>query len=62
MHVPAYAAVDIGIQLEEYRGVAWSVVKTIGIDIDIIPSDEDESEPESECIACMFILAEQTRF
>jgi hypothetical protein len=54
MHVPAYAAVDIGIQPEEYRGVAWSVVKTIGIDI--IPSDDGEPDPEFECIACMFML------
>jgi hypothetical protein len=34
-------------------------VKIIGIDI--IPSDEVESELEPECIECMFIFAEQNR-
>ena len=60
MHVPAYAAVDIGTQLEEYRGVAWSVVKTMGIDI--ISSDDMEPDSEPVCIECMFILARLANF
>jgi len=31
MHVPAYDPAEVGVQLLEYRGVVWLIVKTPGI-------------------------------
>jgi hypothetical protein len=41
MQVPAYPPEVVGVHWLEYSGVLWSLVKAMGIDIDMLLEDEE---------------------
>lgn len=50
MQVPAYAPVVVGVHCDEYRGVEWSVVKTMDMDMLMLSIFGGECSPECFCM------------